>query len=135
MLALSDQHVCDHASMLGPQPSKIEDGALVIIYERHDSLSYLYTKAGDIFNSKWGCFHHNDLIGQPYGTKVSSVWPCAKTLLDVTHSGIPAPVAGGYTCYTLLRSCGRRYTGCSFLRTETLIGATALVRLFCTALR
>jgi hypothetical protein len=27
--------------MLGPQPDKIADGALVIIYERHDSLSYL----------------------------------------------------------------------------------------------
>jgi tRNA (adenine57-N1/adenine58-N1)-methyltransferase len=53
-------------------PYLIQDGDLVILYERHDSLDHLYVKKGGILQHKFGTFHHDDMIDKPYGTKVKS---------------------------------------------------------------
>jgi len=48
----------------------VAEGDLVILFETHNSITYAYMKANDIFQNRHGAFHHNDLIGQRYGTKV-----------------------------------------------------------------
>ncbi len=50
----------------------MKSGDLVITYERHDSLDQLYLENGKIFNNKFGSFHHDDFIGKPYGSKITS---------------------------------------------------------------
>jgi tRNA (adenine57-N1/adenine58-N1)-methyltransferase catalytic subunit len=47
-------------------------GDTVIIYERHDSLSYIQLQLSKIHDNKFGTFHHNDFIGKPFGSKVYS---------------------------------------------------------------
>lgn len=54
------------------RPRLIQDGDLVIVYERHDSMDHFYIKAGEIFNNKFGSFYHNDIIGKPYGSRIPS---------------------------------------------------------------
>jgi tRNA (adenine57-N1/adenine58-N1)-methyltransferase len=54
------------------RPRLIQDGDLVVIYERHDSLNHIYLSKGQIFNNKYGSFHHNDIIGKHFGIKVYS---------------------------------------------------------------
>ena len=54
------------------RPKLMRSGDLVIVYERHDSLDHFYLKFGGMFNNKFGSFHHNDMIGKPFGTKISS---------------------------------------------------------------
>ncbi len=53
-------------------PKLIQDGDLVVIYIRHDSLDHLYVKKGKTFNNKFGAFHHDDIIGKPFGSKIKS---------------------------------------------------------------
>jgi hypothetical protein len=48
----------------------VKEGDLVIVMERHDSMSAIYAKAGETFQNRFGAFHHDDIIGQPYGSKV-----------------------------------------------------------------
>ncbi len=48
------------------------DGDLVIVYERHDTLTHIYLSKDQIFQNKFGAFHHNDIIGKPFGSKVRS---------------------------------------------------------------
>eukprot|EP01039_Chlorochromonas_danica_P010161 gene10161-11245_t len=54
------------------RPRVMKAGDLVVIYERHDSLDHLYLKHGMIFQNKFGAFHHNDMIGKPFGSKIAS---------------------------------------------------------------
>lgn len=54
------------------RPRLIEEGDLLVVYERHDSLDHFYAKAGEIYNNKFGAFHHNDMIGKPYGSRIAS---------------------------------------------------------------
>lgn len=54
------------------RPRLVEEGDLVILYERHDSLDHFYVKKGEILNNKFGNFHHNDMIGKPFGSKIMS---------------------------------------------------------------
>lgn len=54
------------------RPKLMKAGDLVIVYERHDALNHFYLKEGDIFNNRFGAFHHNDIIGRPFGSKVQS---------------------------------------------------------------
>jgi tRNA (adenine57-N1/adenine58-N1)-methyltransferase len=54
------------------RPRLMADGDLVIVYERHDALSHIYLSTNEIFNNKFGAFHHNDMIGKPFGSKVVS---------------------------------------------------------------
>lgn len=55
-----------------PRPRLMQDGDLVIVYERHDCLDHCYLKAGDELQNKFGRFLHNDMIGKPFGTKIQS---------------------------------------------------------------
>lgn len=48
----------------------IEEGDLVIISERHDSFQPLYVKKGVSFQNRFGEFHHDDIIGKNFGSKV-----------------------------------------------------------------
>jgi tRNA (adenine57-N1/adenine58-N1)-methyltransferase len=53
-------------------PNLMEDGDLVVIYERHDALDHFYIQKGQIFQNKFGAFHHADFIGKPFGSKIFS---------------------------------------------------------------
>jgi tRNA A58 N-methylase Trm61 len=50
----------------------MKSGDLIILYERHDSMSYIYLDEGKAYNNKFGNFLHNDFIGNPYGSKIHS---------------------------------------------------------------
>lgn len=60
------------------KPRLIEAGDLVIVYEKHNSLDYLFLGGGaaavpeNIYNNKFGSFHHSDIIGRHFGCKVHS---------------------------------------------------------------
>lgn len=54
------------------RPRLMQAGDLVIVYERHDALDHLYLRPGSIFQNKFGCFPHNDMIGKPFGSKIES---------------------------------------------------------------
>ncbi|KAJ1438768.1 S-adenosyl-L-methionine-dependent methyltransferase [Ochromonadaceae sp. CCMP2298] len=54
------------------KPKLMKHGDLVIVYERHDALDHFYLSDNAIFNNKFGTFHHNDIIGKPFGTKIQS---------------------------------------------------------------
>ena len=60
--------VSDHSSF----PCIMQDGDLIVAYERHDSMDHFFLEAGKILQNKFGAFHHNDFIGKPFGTKVKS---------------------------------------------------------------
>ena len=53
-------------------PKVIEEGDLVVVYERHDSLDHLFIKKGSILQNKFGTFPHDDMIGRPFGSKIQS---------------------------------------------------------------
>lgn len=55
------------------RPRLMQDGDLVIVYERHDSLDHLYLKAGTKLCNRFGTFHHDDIIGRPFGSRVYSI--------------------------------------------------------------
>jgi len=55
-----------------PQSEKIEENALVVIFESFDNLDFCYAESGEIFNNRNGHFHHDDFIGKPYGSKIRS---------------------------------------------------------------
>jgi tRNA (adenine57-N1/adenine58-N1)-methyltransferase len=50
----------------------IKDGDLVILYERHDSLDHMYVRKGQTLQNRFGKFHHNDIIGKPFGSLINS---------------------------------------------------------------
>lgn len=50
----------------------IQNGDLVLIYERHDSLDHIYMKSGEIYSNKFGTFYHDDIIGKHYGSRIQS---------------------------------------------------------------
>ena len=52
----------------------INDGDLVIIYERHDSLDHFYVKKGEILQNRFGKFYHDDIIGKPFGSMIKSFY-------------------------------------------------------------
>jgi tRNA (adenine57-N1/adenine58-N1)-methyltransferase catalytic subunit len=54
------------------KPRLMQNGDLVIVYERHDSLDHFYLAEGIIFNNKYGTFYHNEMIGKPFGSKINS---------------------------------------------------------------
>ncbi|KAK8916218.1 hypothetical protein KSP39_PZI022937 [Platanthera zijinensis] len=49
---------------------RIEDGDIVIVYERHDSMKSVKVKGGSCFQNRYGAFKHSDWIGKPFGSKV-----------------------------------------------------------------
>jgi tRNA (adenine57-N1/adenine58-N1)-methyltransferase catalytic subunit len=53
-------------------PPVIEEGALVILFESYNSLTYCYATRGEVFYNRHGDFHHNDMIGKTFGDKIVS---------------------------------------------------------------
>ncbi|CAN8299817.1 unnamed protein product [Cochlearia groenlandica] len=50
----------------------IEDGDLVIVYERHDVMKPVTVSKDGVLQNRFGVFKHSDWIGKPLGTKVFS---------------------------------------------------------------
>lgn len=50
----------------------ISEGSLVILFETHSSLTYCYAQRDAIYQNRHGAFYHNDMIGQPFGSKIIS---------------------------------------------------------------
>ncbi|OQR94646.1 tRNA (adenine-N(1)-)-methyltransferase catalytic subunit [Achlya hypogyna] len=50
----------------------VEVGDLVILYETHNSVTYAFMEKDAVYQNRHGAFHHNDMIGHRYGTKVYS---------------------------------------------------------------
>ncbi|KAG2279719.1 hypothetical protein Bca52824_050939 [Brassica carinata] len=50
----------------------IEDGDLVIVYERHDVMKPVKVTKDGVLQNRFGFYKHSDWIGKPLGTKVFS---------------------------------------------------------------
>ncbi|KDO32080.1 hypothetical protein SPRG_03299 [Saprolegnia parasitica CBS 223.65] len=50
----------------------VEVGDLVILFETHNSVTYAFMEKDGCYQNRHGAFHHNDMIGQRFGTKVYS---------------------------------------------------------------
>lgn len=50
----------------------IEDGDLVIVYERHDVMKPVKVSKDAVLQNRFGVYKHSDWIGKPLGTKVFS---------------------------------------------------------------
>ncbi|KAL8251321.1 hypothetical protein R6Q59_035014 [Mikania micrantha] len=50
----------------------INDGDLVIVYEKHDNMKAVKVCEKSVLENRFGVFKHSDWIGKPYGCKVSS---------------------------------------------------------------
>ena len=46
-------------------------GDLIIAYQGHENLRLLNLLPGDKLSNQYGNFHHNDIIGKPFGSKIS----------------------------------------------------------------
>jgi tRNA (adenine57-N1/adenine58-N1)-methyltransferase catalytic subunit len=53
-------------------PRVIQDGDLVILYERFDSLQHTWMQKGGETQNRFGTFLHDDIIGKPFGYKATS---------------------------------------------------------------
>ena len=48
---------------------------LVIIYEGISAMDHVYLDPyKGIFQNKYGAFHHEDMVGKPFGSKIQSRW-------------------------------------------------------------
>ena len=54
------------------RPRLMKPGDLVIVYERHDQLDHIYLKRGKVYDNRFGSFHHDDMIGKPFGSRIKS---------------------------------------------------------------
>eukprot|EP01029_Cantina_marsupialis_P025564 TRINITY_DN67760_c0_g1_i1.p1 TRINITY_DN67760_c0_g1~~TRINITY_DN67760_c0_g1_i1.p1 ORF type:complete len:333 (+),score=86.08 TRINITY_DN67760_c0_g1_i1:50-1048(+) len=52
-----------------PYDKIMKAGSLVCFYEKHNTISPIVLEKDGIFNNRLGAFHHNDIIGKPYGTR------------------------------------------------------------------
>lgn len=48
-------------------------GDLAIVVERHDSFVPLYLTPGEKYMNRFGAFHHDDILGRPFGAKVRAL--------------------------------------------------------------
>ena len=53
-------------------PRLMKHGDLVILYERHDALAHVFLNYGSTLHNRFGCFHHVDFMGKPFGSKIKS---------------------------------------------------------------
>ncbi|KAG4971435.1 hypothetical protein AAZX31_13G217600 [Glycine max] len=65
--------------MLALHPAKklsfnrpINNGDLVIVYERHDIMKAVTVSEGSVLQNRFGVFKHSEWIGKPFGSKVVS---------------------------------------------------------------
>jgi len=56
--------------MLAPIHDKVASGDMVVMYGSRDTVEQFRVQPGQIYNNKFGHFHHNDLVGVEYGAKV-----------------------------------------------------------------
>jgi hypothetical protein len=54
------------------RPNVMKAGDLVIVYERHDQLDHIYLRKGKVYDNRFGNFHHDDMIGKPFGSRIKS---------------------------------------------------------------
>lgn len=54
----------------GVEGARAAPGENVILWGGYSSIFQLQLQQGQITNNRYGSFHHDDLIGQPYGSKV-----------------------------------------------------------------
>ncbi|XP_074292066.1 uncharacterized protein LOC141618904 [Silene latifolia] len=52
--------------------TRIQDGDLVVVYERHDQMKPIKVTEGAVLQNRFGVFKHSDWIGKPFGCKVFS---------------------------------------------------------------
>ncbi|KAL4168947.1 hypothetical protein KRP22_009876 [Phytophthora ramorum] len=64
--------VCTIPNSMWKSSPLIQEGALVILFETHNSLTYCYAQRDAIYQNRHGAFYHNDMIGQPFGSKIIS---------------------------------------------------------------
>eukprot|EP00941_MAST-03F_sp_MAST-3F-sp1_P002762 g2762.t1 len=50
----------------------VRENELVILYLSPDNIHALYPKVGEVFNCRFGCFQHSNIIGQEFGTKITN---------------------------------------------------------------
>jgi tRNA (adenine57-N1/adenine58-N1)-methyltransferase catalytic subunit len=50
----------------------MREGDLVILFERHDSMTHIYLNKSKAFQNKFGRFPHSELIGKHFGSKIKS---------------------------------------------------------------
>ncbi|CAL1358089.1 unnamed protein product [Linum trigynum] len=50
----------------------IQNGDLVIVYEKHDSMKAVKVSESSVLQNRFGMFKHSDWIGKPFGSKVFS---------------------------------------------------------------
>eukprot|EP00250_Pteridium_aquilinum_P011229 c19924_g1_i1 orf=170-1147(+) len=60
------------ARPVGERRESIQEGDLVIVYERHDRMKTVSVRQGEELQNRYGVFKHADWIGKPFGCKVSS---------------------------------------------------------------
>ncbi|KAG7376437.1 tRNA (adenine(58)-N(1))-methyltransferase catalytic subunit trmt61a [Phytophthora pseudosyringae] len=60
------------ANSMWKSPPVIQEGSLVVLFETHNSLTYCYAQRDAIYQNRHGAFYHNDMIGQPFGSKIIS---------------------------------------------------------------
>jgi len=63
--------------ILCPGPKIVEADDFVILFERHDKMHGLRMVHGETIQNRFGLFHHTDVIGQPFGSRVFSRSPGA----------------------------------------------------------
>lgn len=63
-------------------------GDLAIVAERHDSFVPIYLTPGEKHMTRFGAFHHDDILGRPFGARVRL---CADASVAI---GSPAAMEG-----------------------------------------
>lgn len=51
--------------------SLMEDGDVVILHLGKNDMLTVRLKTGESYQTKWGCMRHNDVIGKPFGSKIT----------------------------------------------------------------
>lgn len=57
-------------SVEGEDDGLIREGSHVMLFSTRDNINSIIVQKGAIFDNRHGHFHHNDLIGLPYGARV-----------------------------------------------------------------
>ena len=65
---MTSQHTT--GGLIGPFKNIISVGDLVVMYQGFGQMTPIFVETGAILQNKHGAFHHDDLIGKKYGTKV-----------------------------------------------------------------
>lgn len=59
------------SKMLARQDNRtIQSGSQVVLYGNRENIDQITVQPGGIFNNRFGHFHHDDLIGKEFGSKV-----------------------------------------------------------------